>query len=592
MGHKKKYLIRALGGGLDEGGDPTDIPDDAMVQLENFFPFMARLKSRSGLAKLTQAEAWDENINSMFAYKTQAGTWKLVVGGQTKIGWLDGDNIADIGNFGADYDTDTAPFSWNQYVDMVYLCRSSSGSLQRTNAIAVGEAGISAPTVAPTLTDNVAAGDLATGAYYGVYTYRNSVTGAESNPSPVSAVCNLGGAGNRLIDWTAVAASTNPQVNQRRVYRTLVDQEGEYYDLGDIDDNLTTTFTDNVLQKDMGPQASFDNGLPPLTCALLEIWGERAWVTDGIDLFFSELGLPESFSEYSIISVKPDDGHAIRGLLGFGDMILVGKTNAMYYVVGTDESDFDLRVLSDRHGCKSAASLKTAEGYTWWFGGDNFYMTDGNDVKAIGDTNVIATVASIVSSDYTLVTGAVDPTNSWYIAGVPTNGSGAVDTLLIYNYRTEKWTTFTYGGTAPQHLADFYDTSYAPLLYASLGTGHVYRWNVGLTDDGTAITAVLKTKWYGFEREDILKLVKSVALHTNNIAESVDLALFIDGVEVDTATIDTLINTRPWTRINMTNNTGLGAYVQLKLTYAGDQVLELKGIAFEIVDTGRRDVMG
>jgi hypothetical protein len=550
MGKKQKFLIRSLGGGLDEGGDPPDIPDDAMVQLENFYPFLSRLKSRLGLTKLTQAEAWDENVNSMFAYKTDAGAWKLVVGGQTKIGWLDGDNIANIGNFGDAYGTDESPWSWDQYVDMVYLCRSSAGSLQRTDAIAVGDAGISAPTAAPTLTDTAAAGDIAAGDYIGVYTYRNSVTGAESNPSPVSST--LAAAGAKKIKWTGVTASTNPQVNQRRLYRTLVNQDGEYYEIGDIDDNLTETLdSDNVLQADMGPQASFDNGLPPTTCAVLEIWGERAWITDGIDLFFSELGLPESFSEYSVISVKPDDGHKIRGLLGFGDRILVAKTNAMYYVVGTDESDFDLRVLSNRHGCVSGPSLKTSEGFAWWFGGDNFYMTDGNTVKGIGDRHVINTLESISSTYYDKVTGAIDTRNEWYIAGVPADGASTINTLLVYNYRTQTWTIFKYAGVVPQILGDFYDTSYQPLLYASCGTGDIYQWNVGASDDGTAITAVLKTKWYGFDRDDILKLVKSVALHTNNLAESIDISLFVDGVEIDTATIDTLINTRPWTRVNI-----------------------------------------
>lgn len=571
---------------MNEGADPTAIGDDEMQSLSNFYPYLNRLRSRKGLTKITSYAAWSDYINSMFAYKTSTGAWRLLLGGRTKIGYLDGNTISDVSNYGNAYSGSTDPWSWDQYVDMAYNCRNADGTIYRCDGSAIGSAGISAPGTAATIAQG-AAGSLGAGDYIGLYTFRNSVTGAESNPCPVSNTLTLGA--SKKIDWTGITISTNPQVNQRRLYRTLRSQDGEYYYVGDIDNNVGTTFTDNVLQADMGSQASFDNGAPPVVCNIVVVWNERLWTTDGQNVYFSELGLPESFSEYSVIPVNPDDGHEIRMLLSFGSIILIGKTNSMYYVVGTDESDFDLKRLSDRHGCVSGMSAKTAEGFAWWFGGDNFYMTDGNRVEAIGDTNIRDTIDSIDPLYYDKVTGAVDETHSWYIAGVPANGAAVINKLLVYNYRSQKWTSFEYTNTAPQILADFYSTSYQPLIYTSLGTGHLYRWNYGNDDDGTAITASLLTKEYGFDRDDILKLNKTIAIHTNEIAEAVTLKLYGDGGLKDTATIANLAEySSRWKRTALTNNDDLASYISLYLEYSGDQELEVKGIQFEIVDTGRR----
>ena len=60
----------------------------------------------------------------------------------------------------------------------------------------------------------------------------------------------------------------------------------------------------------------------------------------------------------------------------------------------------------------------------------------------------------------------------------------------------------------------------------------------------------------------------------------------------DTNSITTLSEwPDPWKRVNLTNKDDLGVYIQIKLSYAGNQQLELKGLSIEVVDTGRRAPM-
>jgi hypothetical protein len=592
MATAKKFLLKQIGGGMNQGADPTAIGDNEWEDIQNMYPWQGRMIRRRGLNKITSVGTWDELISSMFDYKTAAGAWTLIVGGETKLGKLSGNQVIDISKIGGTpYLSRTDPWVFAQYQDVFYACRKDGGSLQRSNGLSVGDAGISAPATGATLAQG-AAGSLGAGDYIGVVTFGNSLTGAESDPSPVSNTLTLGA--SKKIDWTSIPTSTNAQTDVRYLYRTLAGQTGEYYWVGTLEDNFTTTFTDNVIQDNMGAQASFDNGLPPASVVQMAVWNERLWLSDQINLYFSELGLVESYSTYSVIPVTPDDGHTINGLLPFGSSLLTGKSNAMHYVVGTDESDFEVRVLSDRHGCNSHHSMQTGEGMAIWFGGNNFYQTDGNVVRSIGDTHVRDIVDGIDSQYYNLVRGALDPKRKWYIAGVPADGATEITKLLIFNYEDQTWTTCSYTNKTPQFLGDFFDENGAHVFYCSAGDegsgdSHIYQWDNSNTDaDSDAIPVECLSKKYGFETDDILKFMKDIALHTNKIAEDITVSLYADGVLVAGPTTLNMWSIHEWKRVPLSNRGRLGAYLQLKIEYTGTRELELKGMQFKIVETNRR----
>jgi hypothetical protein len=337
----------------------------------------------------------------------------------------------------------------------------------------------------------------------------------------------------------------------------------------------------------MGDQASYDNGVPEMDCKAVVIWNERAWLTDGVDVWFSEFGLPECFSEFSFIAVNPDDGHSVTGILPFGDSLLVGKTNATYYVIGTDESDFDIRVLSDRFGVVSHQSMATAEGMAFWFGGENFYKSDGNQTAAIGDVAVRDIVDSIDPAYYSLVRAVINDKKGWYVCGVPADSATSINKLLIYNYREDNWTVFEYEATCPKVLADFYGSNSEAVIYCGLGTGHVYQWDTGNDDDGTAIEVDVLSKKFGVDTDDMLKIVRQCTINTNKIAANIEMYVMVDGTESDTAEGYLYYDT-PWKRIQVTNRGAPGVYIQVGYRYDDAPSLEVKGYGFEMIQLNRR----
>lgn len=579
------YLLRGFKG-LNEGDLPENIQDAEFQTLENFYPHEGILRRRSGLDRISGTAA-GEAVSSLTAFKTSTGSWTLIGGGLTQLFRIPPGTDAFTAIAGSTFATSTNLWSFEQYKDVLYAARQGVG-LFRTDGDVVSTGGIAAPTVAPTIVQG-SAGDLAAGAYFCVFTYYNSASGAESDPSPASASLTI--SANFEIDWSAISVSATGQVNSRRLYRTLVGQQGEYFRVATLTDNVTTTYSDNILLVDMGRAVSFNNGMPPSGVRACEIFQERLWLTDGTKAWYSELGLPESFRSDNFISVTPDDGHELIGIKAFGERVLFGKTNGVHYLTGTSANTFEVRTLSDKHGCQSHHSMQVAEGFAFWFGGDNFYMTDGNSVIAIGDVNVRDSVDGIASTDYKLVNSIVDATNRWYISVVRTS---TVWKLLVYNYRTQQWCTFVYGGSrTPTSLSDFFDANGAQLIYVTLenADGHAYRFNNTADDFGTDIVCTLRTKNFGYNADNMLKFMKEVEvlLSTTGEAEDLVMTLYADDTAAsqDTVTINTF-ERKLWKRTTLANNGELGNFLSFEMVYTGNADISIAGLAFKIVNTQRQ----
>ena len=596
MGQSKRFTLSDMGGGLNQGVDPTDIKDTEFQDLLNFYPWEKRLIKRNGIARVSGSPAGNryfENTTSGFAYKTNAGVWTAIVGGQTSIGKLSGSSLTQIPHVTGDsYTSSDEPWSFSQYKDVIYATRKNAGTLIRSDGDTVGDAGIAAPTTSPTLGDG-GSGNLDAGDYIAVVTFYNSASGTESNPSDVSSTLTLGS--SKQIAWTDIPVSDNPQVDSRRLYRTLVDQQGVYYLVGTISDNLTTTFTDNVVETALGIDVSFENGLPPLNLTYNVIWQERLWCTDEVDLFYSELASPESHGAFSFLQVSPDDGHKLKGLLPFGDKLIVGKTNKMFIVSGIDR--FEIQNLSNAHGCHSHHSMRAAEGSAFWFGGDNFYRSDGNAVKGIGDVKIRDLVDGIDLTYATRIISAIDAKQGWYMSLVPTAGASTPNAIVVYNYRDDSWAVFNYEladteDGAPSWIADFFDTTGAAIIYSNLQGGDedsLFKLFSGTSDDGRAITASFTTKSFGYDKEDIMKFMKDISTQTSVVDQEAVVTLIKDAGTVSDLGPQTysLSGGNLWKRVPLANNGDPAVSMAFKFAVTGKKALEVLGISFKIVDLER-----
>ena len=579
-----RFVYNDIGGGLNQGQPPQTIQDREWIECKNFFPFATKLRRRGGLRRLNDA-AYSERLTGVLAFRPTAGSVQTLVGGRTTIAELDGNSIMALPPLTGFLISDSLK-SWTafEYKNIAYWLRQSSNALVRSDGTYYGPSGIVAPVTAPTLTDG-AAGVIPAADFYGVYTYYNAATNVESNPSPASLVYVH--AGSLKINWSGISVSSNAQVGARRLYRVLPNQTGEYYFVAQIDNNFDTTFTgDNVLVQDLGEAASFSNGVPPTGLHFGVVWKERLFVSDKVDVFHSELGRVECFDEDSIISVFPDDGHEIRAIYAYGDRLIIGKTNKVHYIVGTDPDNFGLLTLSDRHGCASHHSMQSAEGILFWLGLDNIYRSDGNSVVGLASVKLQTILSLLDPTTLEFAVATVFPGLNWYVCVIP-----GVATV-VYNYKTDAWTEFTHEA-ALQGVFDHFTDDFVQDMYATDDAGYVYRFadsTYNYDDNGAtvggAITGTLVSKPQEAGNPGAYAVMSRVYLAAQAYADVITLSWLHESTVLNTRTVS-LDYAERWKTYALSTRQGAKADVRFKVAYSGALPIEIEGWAVDGDSVGR-----
>ena len=138
------------------------------------------------------------------------------------------------------------------------------------------------------------------------------------------------------------------------------------------------------------------------------------------------------------------DGGSVVGVTGgeFGLILMDRSIHRMVYVGSPLIFQFDN--ISRNLGCYEANSVIQYGGTTFFLGDDGFYACDGQNVVPIGNEKVNRFFFDNVDEGTLyLMSAAVDPTKKLIIWAYASVSSATVDSLLIYNYQTQRWTSGT-----------------------------------------------------------------------------------------------------------------------------------------------------
>jgi hypothetical protein len=607
------YWFQNLGGGRDGGLHPASIRDNQLADILNFYIIGSKLKRRGGCAAGLEW-AWANSVaHSAYRYTAAAlggipGTYiGMMIAGAPRL-WHDTLGVLPTTITAPAPGSTFKPWFFDTFRTVLYTVHPGSGRLGRTIGVGHAQAGIPAPAVACAAVDG-GAGAIPAGTYYITYTHYNTLTGAESNPAPASAPLVVGA--GRQLAWSLIAVSPTAQVNARRLYRTFGNQQGEYYFVGQINDNATTVYADNVAPLALGRAVRFDNGdVHTLATDFIgmAVWGSRMWLTDGLKVYYSNLGLPESFdTERGFFEVFPNDGEHITGLYAYGDRLVVMKASKLYYITGTGPGSFGAYALSDRHGCSAPHSMKSVGTRLFWFDGTNFCTTEGGAVRTIGETAVKDRLAAIVGTAVAeYISAVVIPERHQYHAVVPTSAltyytDGATGNkvpkftseILVYDYVADAWTRYQHPsvGNAIFLLPTYNSTSYLPAGYLGIfNADAVSRLatydDPTLTQDfGADISASLITKAVGGGITGVLRRVHLML--PPYAGRTITLSAFDDGNAGYTSPVKTraalsIADRDAVKSFNLSTAGRLSRLLQMKLTYAGTDAIELSGIGLEV----------
>lgn len=284
----------------------------------------------------------------------------------------------------------TIPGSFTAYHQWVFFTSADGQSTVQINASLVtsfSNWGIAAPATAPTATAQ-AGGTNLTGQYQYVITFGNATV--ESSPSPLS---NTVTPNAQEVALTAIPVSSDPQVTLRNIYRvggTLAD----FLLVGTINDNTTTTFTDNLKDTKVTGQNLVPHRDPALPFTDITTWQDRVWGLGNNktgaafpnDVYYSNFAEPWGFDTTNqVIPVgRNNSGDNIVGGVGLGPILVVMKRKSTWAIVGDDQSNFLAQPLFNV-GCTSKMTIRSAYGLCFWLSDQGVWQFDGANLSNISD---------------------------------------------------------------------------------------------------------------------------------------------------------------------------------------------------------------
>lgn len=269
----------------------------------------------------------------------------------------------------------------NDYLFVV----DGSNSFKVDSSSVVTNWGIVKPASGPTLADN-GAGAMAAGTYFYAVTYRNTTTGSRSNPVLAGSIVL---AANRQVRLTVIPTSADTQVNDREIWRTTAGG-ARYFKVGDIADNVTTTYNDNTADAALQSlELQFDNLSPFSDFFLLDAWttNDRRvwWIGNGVFsgsnvVLYSPPGRPESVRGF--IFVGSTDETLMKGISWNGANWVFSKKR-IFRIFGEDEP-FIAVPIDGTTGLDSETGIAITPYGLAYVSPDGLYLFDGSRSVLIG----------------------------------------------------------------------------------------------------------------------------------------------------------------------------------------------------------------
>jgi len=480
---------------------------------------------------------------------------------------------------------------------LLFLASGNNPNRKIDGSLNVQNVGIAAPTAVPVIADG-GAGALTGTAYSHKYTFRNSVTGQESNPSPVSNSLNIT---NRQITVSGLNDSTDPQVDRKVIYRCTSTNQGQWFRVAEII-AAQSTYLDNVSDGNLGEQVLEDNGVPPQS-KYLEVYNGMIVYAglaapDQSKVLLSGVLRPEAVDEENDYDLDPEEADIITGVKKFGGAIAAYKRKGLF--LGSGESPDQMtfirtRVTEGALGNRGIVAYKSSHLYLSERGPHAFSgLMEEYIGRAIEEIYKTLDLTSLMNAS-----GVYYNRFGFIIWNVKSVGAGDYDSWLIFNVDTKEWYTRPYNSSI---VTSYLDAFGQQKLWLGGTTGYLFTGDIGNADNGTNIAVevvtrpiALKYKAQGIPDLDQLYCFRHVEFHyaPNGGTSPITVSYCMDTpdgpylpmVNKDTGVSTFIPGTGNRVRFDLA---GYGRVLFVKFTLSSQEYFELLGMQAEGIELGRR----
>lgn len=305
---------------------------------------------------------------------------------------------------------------------------------------------------------------------------------------------------NQKVDLTSIPTSSDGQVDQRKIYRT---QPGgaAYYLVAIINDNTTTTFTDNIPDAMLGAAMGEDNDIAPLGKYSLW-WDGRLWIGDDVEnlLYYSKTWVPDAFDTNNrYVSVRRGKSNdEMTGIIDYNGFLWVFKREAISYVRKRLSGSYGVYDGPSDFGNIAPWSLLVVYGLLMFLSHRGWEVFNGESSFNIRfSKSVMNTIKSIDKTKLEYIQSAHLRSTDEILLSLPDRTGGSSAVTIVCNYLKAAFYTFSYS-KVPSCLIEARDSSKEMQLMMGTRDGYVGTCESGTQDFSTNITATIRTGWWKF----------------------------------------------------------------------------------------------
>lgn len=160
------------------------------------------------------------------------------------------------------------------------------------------------------------------------------------------------------------------------------------------------------------------------------------------NVWFSDLGEPESIQPDSFFEVRTNDGDRVTGLRAFNNQLIIPKEKSFSKLIGNSAENFQLVDLSTDFGCLSDRTMLTKDQTMFWldrkgileFTGANWSIASSAIEAIFRRMNLSAAKEKACGVHH------VARSQLWW--GIPVDGSSVNNVTVVYDYLVNAWTFF------------------------------------------------------------------------------------------------------------------------------------------------------
>lgn len=340
-----------LDGGLNNKFERSIIGDSESPDCANVIFTNGAAATRPGTTKLNTSAIGSFVCDGLYTRRSNTGSETMVVfagGSMWQLGTTTFTTIASAQSvWTAGVRVATAQYENHMFIG------NGSVTPYKWNGTDFTRHGVYAPTTTAAV-GSAGAGNLS-GDYRWKVTFLNSQL-VESDVGPVTGTFTVTASGGQVSLTCLPTAPQSWGVAGRRIYRTNAGGS-TYFRVTTINDNTTTTYTDNIASASVGVSAPTDNGVPPNYNAII-YHANRVFMNDAANpnyVWYSEIASPYTVASTNFDLFGDNSFDLVKGFAVFDNSLVVFCETSIWiwYMQDTTPSNWRKVQVRSAVGSKS-----------------------------------------------------------------------------------------------------------------------------------------------------------------------------------------------------------------------------------------------